>query len=235
VHNDNVHNDNVHNVGDVAIAKSGDVARRVHLCKEFKLPLTDWESIFREANGKANLILDPKALKKLEGMGKNVPGKTAFEILKMPGTTLEDVENAMARTFEERGEKNEFLRSTEFNYVAIESEIKYSSYMEKQIREARRMEMGGEVFAVGSIPIPESVRWDRETFNGFSGEELEKFEKVRPRTMGEARRIEGVTAASMERLLSVVRARTDTENKERRRRWKEEEKEKERRARGIAI
>jgi len=176
-------------------------------------------------------------------LGNNCGVKSAFDILKMPNTCLEDVEAIL--TVEMAGENYE--TTPMFAATSLESEIKYSSYMDKARSESMKMDMkevfgngGGEegegVYNVGGMRVPETVRWDRATFNGASSEELEKLQRIRPKTIGEARMVEGITMATLTSLASHVRKVKNDENREtkrwciqknRGRRLREEEEEKE--------
>ena len=56
-----------------------------------------------------------------------------------------------------------------------------------------------------ALALPESV--DYRLVGGLSGELLEKLETVRPRTIGQAARISGMTPAALSALLVHVRRR----------------------------
>jgi len=74
----------------------------------------------------------------------------------------------------------------------IESEVKYEGYIRKQEREiansARR----------DLMKIPRNV--DFKLVPGLTREAVEKFEKIRPLTLGDARRIPGMTPAAVQNL-----------------------------------
>ena len=75
------------------------------------------------------------------------------------------------------------------DWKAIETEVKYSGYMQqqrKQIDQLRRAE---------SRRIPDSLPYGE--IPGLSREVVEKMERVRPSTLGQARRIPGVTPAAV--------------------------------------
>jgi tRNA uridine 5-carboxymethylaminomethyl modification enzyme len=67
--------------------------------------------------------------------------------------------------------------------------IKYKGYLEKQNREIERHRKNE------TITIPESVDYRR--MSGLKTEALEKLERFRPRTIGQASRIEGVTPSDI--------------------------------------
>ena len=81
---------------------------------------------------------------------------------------------------------------------AIEVQIKYDGYIKRQLRvieEQREME--------GRL-IPEEL--DYEVVHGLSHEVRQRLELVRPRTVGQASRIHGVTPAAISALLIHMRA-----------------------------
>ena len=77
--------------------------------------------------------------------------------------------------------------------VAAES-IKYAGYIDRQRREAARIER------IGSRPIPDDFTY--RGLAGLSNELVEKLERVRPETLGRAGRIDGMTPAALS-LLAV--------------------------------
>jgi tRNA uridine 5-carboxymethylaminomethyl modification enzyme len=83
----------------------------------------------------------------------------------------------------------------------VEVEVKYEGYIAQQDRVAARH---SDSFDSWLIP-------DEMTFNsiqGFSAEVVEKFERHRPSTVGQARRIPGVTPAALGLLLVHLRRAT---------------------------
>ena len=77
--------------------------------------------------------------------------------------------------------------------IAAES-IKYAGYIDRQLREATRIERAG------SRKIPESFVY--LDLPGLSNELIEKLNRVRPETLGRAARIDGMTPAALS-LLAV--------------------------------
>jgi tRNA uridine 5-carboxymethylaminomethyl modification enzyme len=74
----------------------------------------------------------------------------------------------------------------------IESETKYEGYIKKQEREIAKSVRSD------SMKIPVSV--DFRKVSGLTREAIEKFEKKRPVTLGEARKIPGMTPAAVQNL-----------------------------------
>ena len=70
----------------------------------------------------------------------------------------------------------------------VESEIKYEGYLKKQEKEIARIRK------IDSVKIPENT--DFRKIPGLTKEVIEKLEKVRPLSMGEAKKIPGMTPAA---------------------------------------
>jgi tRNA uridine 5-carboxymethylaminomethyl modification enzyme len=71
----------------------------------------------------------------------------------------------------------------------IETSIKYGGYLEQQERQISRLrESGGRV-------VPTDL--DYRSIPGLSREVAERFERVRPSTLGQAARIPGITPAAV--------------------------------------
>ena len=71
----------------------------------------------------------------------------------------------------------------------VETEIKYAGYLEQQKRSMEKLKRDeGRV-------IP--AEFDYAACSGLSREMIEKLGKVRPRTLGQASRIQGVTPAAV--------------------------------------
>src|SRR5690606_20367494 len=75
----------------------------------------------------------------------------------------------------------------------IEIETKYSGYLQRQREEIARQQRHE------STPIPEG--FDYAAVRGLSAEVQQKLERVRPLTVGQARRIPGITPAAVSLLL----------------------------------
>jgi len=72
---------------------------------------------------------------------------------------------------------------------AIESEIKYEGYLKRQRKEVSRLKR------TDRMKIPKDL--DLEKVPGLTKEAREKLEKYRPETIGQARRIPGLTPAAL--------------------------------------
>ena len=107
---------------------------------------------------------------------------TLFEHLKKPEIGL--------RSVLEYGKFPGALSDEECRH--IESETKYEGYIKKQEREIAKSVRSD------SMKIPASV--DFSKVSGLTREAIEKFEEKRPATLGEARKIPGMTPAAVQNL-----------------------------------
>ncbi len=71
----------------------------------------------------------------------------------------------------------------------VETEIKYSGYIEKQLREVEKFKK------LESMKLPEDLNYSE--IPGLSNEMREKFSRIRPTSIGQAMRIPGVTPAAI--------------------------------------
>jgi tRNA uridine 5-carboxymethylaminomethyl modification enzyme len=115
---------------------------------------------------------------------KNASGArvTLFEHLKKPAIGLKDVL--------EYGQFDGTLSYEERRY--IESETKYEGYVKKQEREIAK------AGRTDSMKIPEEM--DFRSVSGLTREAVEKLVKMRPTTLGQARKIPGMTPAAVQNL-----------------------------------
>ena len=74
-----------------------------------------------------------------------------------------------------------------------EIQIKYDVYIEKEKELARRMGQLDEL----SIPVD----FDYDRVSAISAEALQKFKKIKPRTLGQASRISGVNPSDVQILM----------------------------------
>lgn len=79
----------------------------------------------------------------------------------------------------------------------LETEALYRVYLERQKLDIERLNRDG------ALLIPESLEYSG--INGLSGELRSKLESIRPRSIGDAARIEGMTPAALILLVAVVR------------------------------
>ena len=124
-------------------------------------------------------------------------GQTCGQVLKRPEVTIEQlvpVLRELTPSFFERSDSSAslatFISSEIRNELkSIETEIKYEGYLQQQRRAIDRLKKAEQ------RAIPE---WfDYRNVSGLSREMQEKLVKVRPRTLGHASRIPGVTPAAV--------------------------------------
>jgi tRNA uridine 5-carboxymethylaminomethyl modification enzyme len=78
----------------------------------------------------------------------------------------------------------------------VELQIKYEGYVRRQIQQVEKFKRLDQKL------IPQT--FDYDSVPGFSREVLEKFNRVRPETVGQASRISGVTPAAISLLLVAI-------------------------------
>jgi tRNA uridine 5-carboxymethylaminomethyl modification enzyme len=121
----------------------------------------------------------------------NVAGATYAQLLKRPEVDIMELAPVLREllpAFFEGSERRPFaLMRGELK--SVETEIKYAGYLEQQQRSIERLKKAEQ------RAIPE---WfDYKNVSGLSREMQEKLQRVRPRTLGQASRIPGVTPAAV--------------------------------------
>ena len=107
-------------------------------------------------------------------------GLTGEQLLRRPEMTLADLESLGKFDFRELSRMQRF---------AIESRVKYDGYIQRQISEAEKMKK----WEKRGIPSDMSFRG----IPGLTREVIEKLERIRPQTFGQAQRISGMTPAAL--------------------------------------
>jgi len=113
--------------------------------------------------------------------------RSAFEILSREGVTFNKLRSIWVKIPKASKDEEE----------QIEISAHYSGYLEKQeadILTFRKDE---------NLRIPDDIDYDR--FSGLSNEVKAKFKQIRPKTLGQALRIDGITPAAAYLLLSHVK------------------------------
>ena len=113
--------------------------------------------------------------------------RSAFEILSRKGVTFNKLRSIWTKIPKASKDEEE----------QIEISAHYSGYLEKQeadILTFRKDE---------NLRIPDDIDYDR--FSGLSNEVKAKFKQIRPKTLGQALRIDGITPAAVYLLLSHVK------------------------------
>ncbi|HEK86436.1 MAG: tRNA uridine-5-carboxymethylaminomethyl(34) synthesis enzyme MnmG [Candidatus Saccharicenans sp.] len=117
--------------------------------------------------------------------------------LRKPEINLEAIEKIIKLPLELSREEKRF----------VESEIKYEGYIKKQEKEISKL------MKLDSLILPENL--NLKEIPGLTKEIIEKMEKFRPRTMGEVKKISGITPAAVYNIylyLEVIRRRKSEEN-----------------------
>jgi tRNA uridine 5-carboxymethylaminomethyl modification enzyme len=128
-------------------------------------------------------------------------GQTLGQLLKRPEVTIEQLAQALRQLSPDFFARDSSLPSgasfsseVRNDLKSIETEIKYEGYLLQQQRAIERLKKSEQ------HAIPE---WfDYKSVSGLSREIEEKLTRVRPRTIGQASRIPGVTPAAVS-LLNV--------------------------------
>ncbi len=120
---------------------------------------------------------------------------TLKNYLKMPKVFFNDVIKYAAQLKELSPEERRFL----------EAEIKYEGYLKKQQREIE------ELSKVDEVRIPPNFNF--QEVPGLTREAIEKLAKFNPSTLGEAKRIPGITPAAIINLLVYFKKKKPESNK----------------------
>ena len=146
------------------------------------------DKIKEAVNRVRDLSETPNTLKK-HGLSVNQDGirRSVMDLLAYPNITKQSL----------IGVWPELSNIPDFAWEHLETEAVYSGYIERQARDiaAFRRDEG--------LRIPESFNY--QEIGGLSNEVISKLEKVRPLTLGQASRIEGVTPGSLTAVLAHVR------------------------------
>ena len=122
---------------------------------------------------------------KFKYKGKRV---TYSKYLKFPEASFVKVRRAFKDLFKE-------MRADEQDY--IEAELKYEGYIKKMLEEVKRIDKEEKT------KIPET--FDIEKVNGISIEIKEKIKKYKPKTIGDLKKISGVTPAAISLIILHIK------------------------------
>ncbi|AEV28998.1 glucose-inhibited division protein A [Sphaerochaeta pleomorpha str. Grapes] len=112
--------------------------------------------------------------------------KTALTALKMPEVTIDDLRSSIP-------ELDAFDEPTRYQ---VELDIKYEGYIHRQDRQVSRFEK------LEGLLIPDTL--DYGTLEGLSAESREKLKTIKPRSVGQASRINGVRTSDLAILILHV-------------------------------
>jgi tRNA uridine 5-carboxymethylaminomethyl modification enzyme len=123
---------------------------------------------------------------------------SAAELLRRPEFSYHDVTSISVVG---PGASNGSLADEEAQQIALQLEVqaKYAGYIDRQQREIERHSMQE------SLRIPEEFEY--AVVRGLSNEARQHLERARPVTLGQASRLEGVTAATISLLLVYLKKR----------------------------
>ena len=141
-------------------------------------------------NSLKSLKISPNRAEKFNiKIAKDGVERSAFDILSRDGVTFDKLRSIW----------NKIPKATSKEEEQIEISAHYSGYLDKQeadIIAFRKDE---------NLIIPENIDFDK--LSGLSNEVKSKFKIIRPKTLGQALRIDGITPAAVYILLSYVKRR----------------------------
>jgi len=140
---------------------------------------SDWQEFLKK---KARTEKTIEFLKKQKTKNEAGDTVTLCDYLKKPENTLRHVLEYGKSPEELTGEDERF----------VESEVKYEGYVKKQERDIAK------TARTDLTKIPKTM--DFKLVSGLTREAVEKLGKIRPETLGEARRIPGMTPAAIQNL-----------------------------------
>jgi tRNA uridine 5-carboxymethylaminomethyl modification enzyme len=118
-----------------------------------------------------------------------VKGATYAELLRRPEVTIDDLKPVAEQLYPEFFAREAMPVEIRNELKSVETEIKYAGYLQQQEKAIERLKRSEE----RSIPD-----WfDYGNVSGLSREMNEKLLRVKPRTLGQASRIPGVTPAAV--------------------------------------
>ncbi|MEW5806917.1 MAG: tRNA uridine-5-carboxymethylaminomethyl(34) synthesis enzyme MnmG [Acidobacteriota bacterium] len=158
-----------------------------------------WERIEKLKKGMVQVMISSRDFKPLPSENKEKPDlseKRASDIIKRPEVKFAHIASALQEIIP-AGMKDEEIK-------IVEEELKYRGYIERQEKEALR------IAREEKKKIPQDFVF--RGIPGLSSEVIEKLEKVRPESLGQASRISGVTPAAIF-ILSVYLRKREIERK----------------------
>jgi tRNA uridine 5-carboxymethylaminomethyl modification enzyme len=147
--------------------------------------------------------LPPVLLERLDGDAAGVTGQTFAQLLKRPEVPIEELAPVLrARLAKEGAVLTEWIAAMDSTangsrlpawvrneMKTVETEIKYSGYLDQQQRSMEKMRKAEKRLIPGWF--------DYAAVSGLSSEMKEILTRVRPQTLGQASRIAGVTPAAI--------------------------------------
>jgi tRNA uridine 5-carboxymethylaminomethyl modification enzyme len=183
-------------VDDLVIRGASEPYRMFSSRAEFRLMLREDNAVERLAHHAEKIGLVPKRVlsgrreeqKLLQDLinelrsarqEKDKEGKrpTLEKVLRRPEVSIEDLSKRLSKSF-----PKDVMEQAEV-------QIKYAGYIDRQIRQARRLEK------MEGTKIPKGIEYFQVP--GLSRELAEKLDRTRPDTLGQASRIDGMTPAAL--------------------------------------
>lgn len=148
------------------------------------------ESVSEIKNTLNNFNIDAESINPfLESIGSAVISEKqkAAKIILRPNVALNDMMKAVPNL------KDAFGDASVDSIEQAEIQIKYERYIEKEVELVKKMSQ------MEDLIIPESFDYDK--VSAVSKEALQKFKKIKPRTLGQASRISGVNPSDVQILM----------------------------------
>ena len=135
-------------------------------------------------------ITPTKASKFGVNIAKDGINRTAIQILSQKGVNMTKIREIWPEIY--------YFSEEVDNQLEINSH--YRGYLKKQNADILSFKKDE------NLKIPENINYD--VFSGLSNEVKTKFKKIRPKTLGQALRIDGITPAAVYILLSHVKRKS---------------------------
>lgn len=177
---------------DILLEREKQLSTNTVLLQQFSIPRLDW-------------IPYGKEFQMSQRDGKS---KSAYDVLSMPNVTLEQIVSVIR----EKGlasNQPEFANLTISPLISdtLEAAGKYSQYLSRQEQEIHRWKKN-------NVVIPKNIEFSRETFPGFSTEELEILHRNRPETIYAASQLSGLAPHTVISLQHYIMKRKYLQNKQ---------------------
>jgi len=161
---------------DNALVRLGKLARKLGTLTQEQYQLL--EEALKEYEEFKKRYSEAKVVVHLGGQKKKL---TVKEYLKRPDTSLEDLKDQIP------------LPKIDWVKEELEIEFKYEPYLE------REKKLNEKLKKLESVKIPPDIDWDKVP--GLSTEARQKLKRIKPLTVGQASRIDGVTPAHITAIL----------------------------------
>lgn len=161
---------------DNALLRLGKLARKLGTLTQEQYQLL--EEALKEYEEFKKRYSEAKVVVHLGGQKKKL---TVKEYLKRPDTSLEDLKDQIP------------LPKIDWVKEELEIEFKYEPYLE------REKKLNEKLKKLESVKIPPDIDWDKVP--GLSTEARQKLKRIKPLTVGQASRIDGVTPAHITAIL----------------------------------